>query len=214
MWKSARFTACHDQQGSASSSGIRLRASLVCLWRIALQSALNVCPRAPLMAVASELRAGMAVRIEGQIYKVLEAEFKTGAGQAGGVVRTKLRNAETGRIWEPHFRADERLEELELERQTMEFLYSDADNCTFMNPETGGDPARDPGACGKISEAGDETSCGVFRRPAHQHCLPGRRRSPRGGHRAAGALAAGQHLEGSHPRQRLANSRAALYCPG
>lgn len=88
------------------------------------------------MAVASELRAGMAVRIEGQIYKVLEAEFKTGAGQAGGVVRTKLRNAETGRIWEPHFRADERLEELELERQTMEFLYSDADNCTFMNPET------------------------------------------------------------------------------
>src|SRR5437879_4572398 len=119
------------------------------------------------MAVASELRAGMAVRIEGQIYKVLEAEFKTGAGQAGGVVRTKLRNAETGRIWEPHFRADEPLEELELERQTMEFLYNDADNCTFMNAET-----FDQVACGKISEAGDETSGGVLRRTAHQHCFP------------------------------------------
>jgi elongation factor P len=39
-------------------------------------------------------------------------------------------------MWEPHFRPDERLEELELERQTMEFLYSDDENCVFMNPTT------------------------------------------------------------------------------
>ena len=88
------------------------------------------------MFIASQLRAGMTVRIEGQIYKVLEAEFKAGAGQAGGVVKTKLRNVTSGRMWEPHFRPEERLEELELERQTMEFLYRDAENCTFMNPES------------------------------------------------------------------------------
>lgn len=88
------------------------------------------------MILASELKAGMAVRIEGQIYKVLEAEFKAGAGQAGGVVKTKLRNVASGRIWEPHFRPDERLEQLELQRETMEFLYSDADKCYLMNPET------------------------------------------------------------------------------
>src|SRR2546426_12833464 len=108
MWKSARFTACHDQQGSASSSGIRLRSSLVCLWRIALESGLKLFPRAPLMAVASELRAGMAVRIEGQIYKVLEAEFKAGAGQAGGGGRNKVREAETGPILGTQFRAHAR----------------------------------------------------------------------------------------------------------
>ena len=88
------------------------------------------------MVIASQLKAGMAVRIEGQIYKVLEAEVKAGAGQAGGVVKTKLRNATSGRMWEPHFRPEERLEDLELNRQTMEFLYSDAENCNFMNPET------------------------------------------------------------------------------
>jgi elongation factor P len=88
------------------------------------------------MILAFELSAGMAVRIEGQIYKVLEAEFKAGAGQAGGVVKSKLRSVASGRIWEPHFRPDERLEELQLERQTMEFLYSDADNCCLMNPES------------------------------------------------------------------------------
>jgi len=37
---------------------------------------------------------------------------------------------------EPHFRPQERLEELELERRTMEFLFSAGDTCTFMNPDT------------------------------------------------------------------------------
>src|SRR5574340_25176 len=78
----------------------------------------------------------MAVRIEGQVYKVLEVEVKAGGGQLGGVVKSKLRNVSSGRMWEPHFRPDERLEDLELERQTMEFLYSDADNCFFMNPQS------------------------------------------------------------------------------
>ena len=78
----------------------------------------------------------MALRIEGQIFKVLEAEFKAGGGQAGGVVKTKMRNVATGRLTEPHLRPDLRLEDLDLERQTMEFLYSDADNGYFMNPQS------------------------------------------------------------------------------
>ncbi len=88
------------------------------------------------MVIASQLRDGMALRIEGQIFKVLEVDVKAGGGQLGGVVKTKLRNVNSGRLWEPHFRPDERLEDLELERQSMEFLYSDAENCTFMNPNT------------------------------------------------------------------------------
>src|SRR5690348_8391466 len=78
----------------------------------------------------------MAVRIEGQVFKVLEVEVKAGGGQLGGVVKTKLRNVSSGRFWEPHFRPDERLEDLELERQTMEFIYGDPDNCVFMNQNT------------------------------------------------------------------------------
>jgi elongation factor P len=88
------------------------------------------------MIPAMELKFGMAIRIDKQIYKVLGAEFKAGAGQAGGDVKMKLRNAESGRMWEPHFRPDERIERLDLERQTMEFLFSDAEICTFMNPES------------------------------------------------------------------------------
>jgi elongation factor P len=88
------------------------------------------------MIIASDLKAGMAIRIDGQIYKVLGVESRAGAAKLSGVVRTKLRNISSGRAWEPHFRPDERLEDLELDRQMMEFLFSDSDASTFMNPQT------------------------------------------------------------------------------
>jgi elongation factor P len=76
----------------------------------------------------------MAVRVQGEAYKVLESENKAGGGQMGGVVKAKLRNLSSGRLWETHFRPDERLEDLQLEKQAMEFLYSDSDNAFLMNP--------------------------------------------------------------------------------
>jgi len=88
------------------------------------------------MISASQLRAGMAIRFEGQVYKVLEAEFKAGGGQAGGVEKTRLQNLATGRFWDHNFRPDERLEELELDSKRMEFLYSDSDNYVFMDPQS------------------------------------------------------------------------------
>jgi len=88
------------------------------------------------MIIASELREGMIVRIEGQVYKILEVESKAGAAKMGGVVKTKLVNVKSGRLWEPHFRPQERLEELELERRMMEFLYAEGETCTFMRPDT------------------------------------------------------------------------------
>jgi elongation factor P len=88
------------------------------------------------MIIASELRPGTVIRIEGEIYKVLEVEAKAGAAKMGGVVKTKLSNVRSGRLWEPHFRPQERLEDLELERHMMEFIFADGDSCTFMNPNT------------------------------------------------------------------------------
>ena len=88
------------------------------------------------MVIASELQAGAVIRIEGQIYKVLEVESKAGAAKMGGVVKTKLINMRSGTQWEPHFRPQERLEDLQLDRRTMEFLYAEGENCTFMRPDT------------------------------------------------------------------------------
>ncbi len=84
------------------------------------------------MVIASELKVGMALWIDGQPFKVLEVESKAGAAKMGGLVRTKLKNVKSGRLWEQHFRPQERLEEVEFERHRMEFLYSDGQVCTFQ----------------------------------------------------------------------------------
>ena len=88
------------------------------------------------MLIASELKPGMFVRIEEEIYKVLDAESKVGSAKLGGVVKTKSCNVTSGRMSEPHFRPQERLEELEVERRMMEYLFGDAETCTLMDPNT------------------------------------------------------------------------------
>lgn len=88
------------------------------------------------MVLASELQPGMALSIEGQVYKVLEVQAKAGTAKLGGVVKTKLINVRSGRMWEPHFRLQERLQDLELERRPLQFLYAESDLCTFMDPDS------------------------------------------------------------------------------
>ena len=88
------------------------------------------------MIPASELRPGMAVRLEGDLYKVIAASYHMGGGQLSGVTHAKLRNMRTGAIREWRFKPDERLEDVALARRTMQFLYRDADLCHFMDVET------------------------------------------------------------------------------
>ena len=88
------------------------------------------------MVIASELRQGMVLRIEGEIHKVLELQSKAGAAKMSGVVKTKMINVRSGRGWEPHFRPQEKLEDLPIGRRQMEFLYADGASCTFMRPDT------------------------------------------------------------------------------
>jgi elongation factor P len=78
----------------------------------------------------------MAIRYQGSLYKVVLAEYHAGQGKMGGVTHARLRNIDTGTFWEHGFRSDEKLEDVALEKQAMDFLYADADDCYFMNPET------------------------------------------------------------------------------
>lgn len=88
------------------------------------------------MVLASQVRAGMAIRFEGQEYKVMAAEYHPGQGKMGGVSHVRLRNLATATTWETSLRADLKLEDLPLEKKGMDFLYSDAGLCTFMDPDT------------------------------------------------------------------------------
>ncbi|TNF80529.1 MAG: elongation factor P [Acidobacteria bacterium] len=88
------------------------------------------------MKPASDMRSGMCIRLDGDLFRVMEAEYHAGGGKMHGSVHAKLRNVATGGLTERRFRQDERFEEVELERESMDFLYEEADGCVFMHPET------------------------------------------------------------------------------
>ena len=86
------------------------------------------------MIIASQLRAGSAIRFENQPYRVLSADYHPGQGKMGGANHVRLRNLSTGTIWEHSFRAELKLDELPVQRRTLEFLYEDGGDCCFMDP--------------------------------------------------------------------------------
>jgi elongation factor P len=88
------------------------------------------------MVTASQLRAGMAVRYEGQAFKVLAADYHPGQGKMGGAAHVRFKNLATGSLWEYALRSDLKLEDLQVEKRPMDFLYTDGDECYFMSPET------------------------------------------------------------------------------
>jgi elongation factor P len=88
------------------------------------------------MIAASQLRTGMAIRFENQTYKVLAADYQPGQGKMGGVMHARLKNLVTGTTWEHGFRAELKLQEIPVEKRAVGFLYQDADESIFMDPET------------------------------------------------------------------------------
>src|SRR5215467_9520515 len=88
------------------------------------------------MVLASQLRSGMAIIFEGQTYRVIAADYHPGQGKMGGVCHTHLQNLGTGTLRDYSFRSELKLQEVALEKQSLEFLYAAGDQCCFMNPDT------------------------------------------------------------------------------
>jgi elongation factor P len=103
------------------------------------------------MRTGSELRARMTVRVDGSVCRVVSAEYHGGQGKMGGVMHAKLRDLQTGKERDRRFRADEPVEEVVPERQSVQFLYSEGDVVTFMNPQTYEQVAIDTDRLGKAA---------------------------------------------------------------
>jgi elongation factor P len=88
------------------------------------------------VVLASQLRIGVVIRHQEHAYKIVGAEYHPGQGKMGGVTHSRVQNLDTGTLWEHSFRADLRFEEILLEKQTLEYSYTDGDDCYFMNGES------------------------------------------------------------------------------
>ncbi|MBD2858062.1 elongation factor P [Spongiibacter sp. KMU-158] len=89
------------------------------------------------MAVYStnEFRSGLKVMLDGEPCSILDNEFvKPGKGQAFN--RVKMRNLNTGRVWERTFKSGEQLEGADVMDHEMEYLYNDGEFYHFMDPKS------------------------------------------------------------------------------
>ncbi|MEN6479255.1 MAG: elongation factor P [Anaerolineales bacterium] len=92
------------------------------------------------MIGVAQLRKGVTFEFDGQLWRVLEYDhYKPGRGNA--VIRTKLRNLRTGAIINKNFISGDRVQDVRLDHQTVEYLYNDGETYYFMNTETFEQPA-------------------------------------------------------------------------
>ena len=84
------------------------------------------------MATTNDLKNGLVLRIDGQLWAVVEFQHvKPGKGPA--FVRTKMRQVLTGKVVEKTFNAGVKVEVATLEKRDMTFLYRDGDDFMFMD---------------------------------------------------------------------------------
>lgn len=88
------------------------------------------------MILASEVTDATALQLDGKIWKVLEVVRHTGSGQMHGFIELKLKDVRFGHFADRRFKHTDHLEDIELRKRQMEYLYSDNDASYFMDPET------------------------------------------------------------------------------
>ena len=87
------------------------------------------------MVKATQLRPGMIIKHEGDLYTVFSVEHRT-PGNKRGSMQTKMRNLRTGAIIDYRFRAEDFVERAILDEVEFEYLYNEGDTYHFMNTET------------------------------------------------------------------------------
>ena len=87
------------------------------------------------MATSNDLKNGMVLNIDGQLWAVVEFQHvKPGKGPA--FVRTKLKNVLSGKVVDKTFNAGVKVETANVDKRDMEFLYNDGTSFVFMDKTT------------------------------------------------------------------------------
>jgi elongation factor P len=87
------------------------------------------------MATTNDLKNGMVLNIDGQLWTVIEFQHvKPGKGPA--FVRTKLKNVESNKSVDKTFNAGTKVETANVDKRTMQYLYNDGTSYVFMDTST------------------------------------------------------------------------------
>lgn len=87
------------------------------------------------MATTNDLKNGLVLDLDGQLWTVVEFQHvKPGKGPA--FVRTKLKHVLSGKVVEKTFNAGVKVETATVDKRDMQYLYRDGDDWVFMDSQS------------------------------------------------------------------------------
>src|SRR5258708_29344693 len=86
------------------------------------------------MIAATQLRPGMVVKFNNELYSVVSMVHRP-PGNLRGFVQAKMRSIRSGSMMEHRFSSEDKVERVALDEQEMEYLYDDGEYFYFMNTE-------------------------------------------------------------------------------
>ena len=86
------------------------------------------------MITATQLRPGMVVKFNNELYSVFSMTHRT-PGNLRGFVQARMRSLRSGTMIEHRFSSEDKVEKAMLEQHEMEYLYDDGEYFYFMNTE-------------------------------------------------------------------------------
>ncbi|MEA9985109.1 MULTISPECIES: elongation factor P [Subtercola] len=87
------------------------------------------------MASTSDIRNGVVMKIDGQLWAVIEFQHVK-PGKGGAFVRTKIKNVLSGKVVDRTFNAGAKIETANVDRRDYTYSYNDGQDFVFMDTET------------------------------------------------------------------------------
>jgi len=86
------------------------------------------------MIAATQLRPGMVVKFNNDLYSIFSMTHRT-PGNLRGFVQVKMRNLRSGSQTEHRFSSEDRVDKVSLDEREMEYMYDDGESYYFMDTE-------------------------------------------------------------------------------
>ena len=86
------------------------------------------------MATTNDLKNGMTLSIDGQLWNVVEFQHVK-PGKGGAFVRTKLKNVLSGKVVDRTFNAGVKVDVANVDKREMQYLYREGDEFVFMDTQ-------------------------------------------------------------------------------
>jgi len=94
-----------------------------------------MCARKKRVATTNDLKNGLVLNLDGQLWAVVEFQHVK-PGKGGAFVRTKLKNVLSGKVVDKTFNAGTKVETATVDKRDMQYLYKDGADFVFMDSST------------------------------------------------------------------------------